>query len=334
MKKEPLQPDPLGTRPPPLTGDPVPRFADEALRERSEAALATCLGIWVANDRQDMVIAQVRSYLGAWHLADEKEACGGRRLSQYSQAGKSATMRRLKKVLAKQRRTRGLAPSKYQVVIVTLRKRLTLNQLYRAILKKMGCPHWNQEKISVDTLLCRIEEHAALIGMELLVIDEIQHLDNDTKDAEAVLHQLKVFVDEAYFPIVFVGDEDSLPFFERNQKLAARLGDPLELRPLKPLENDDDALAFQKLCHKFDLALVKADVFTRPAGLSKKLLLDGLMIASGGHVGRVASLLQIAVPHAIWRGADAVEAFDLSHAVRSYAIKNNWVGFDPWSDRG
>jgi hypothetical protein len=136
---------------------------------------------------------------------------------------------------------------------------------------------------------------------------------------------------------VFVGDEDSLVFFERNGKFAARLGDPLQLRPMQPLNDDAqgraDALAFKLFCDRFDIALRKARAMGKLAGLKNDALLDGLILASNGHVGRVARILQVAVPHAIWRGADTVEAYDLSHAVRSYAIKNKWIDHDPYSTK-
>jgi hypothetical protein len=333
MKKKLKNPDLLGKQPVPASGDLKPRFLDDVLRVRAEAALAGCQAIWVTNEQQEIIIAQLRAYLGAWSLAADKSSAGGRRLSQYSQAGKSSTMRRLRKVLANLARQRGEKPNKYQVVIVTLKKRLTLKGLYRLILKKLGDPYYNQERVSLETLLQRIEEHSARLGLELLVIDEVQHLDNQTCDATEVLDQLKTFVDEALLPIVFVGDEDSLAFFERNGKFAARLGEPLNLRPLKPLSNDADAAAFSQFCNRFDIALHKSGALQKCAGLKEKLLLDGLMLASGGHLGRVARILQVAVPHSVWRGADTVDAYDLSHAVRSYAIKNKWIGYDPFSTK-
>ncbi|WP_287980376.1 ATP-binding protein [Sphingomonas sp.] len=333
MRSQLPEPDPLGNRPAPVTGSLQPHFLDDNLRERSEQALATCLATWIKNDRQDIIIAQIRAYLGVWRISADRSSVGGRRLSQYSQAGKSATMKRLRKVLAHEAQMRGENKNKYRVVIITLKKRLTLKSLYRLILKKIGDPHHDQEKVSVETLVTRIEEHSARVGVELIVIDEVQHLDNVTKDAMDVLDQLKVFVDEALFPIVFVGDEDSEGFFERNAKFAARLGDPLKLEPLRPLPGTPDAEAFEQFCHRFDLALRKAGAIDRLAGLKNQHLLNGLMEASGGHLGRVARILQVAVPHAVWRGAETLDAYDLSHAVRTYAIKNKWVLHDPYSTK-
>ena len=333
MKKLPKKDDPLGVRPVPLTGDLVPRFLDVRLKEKAGEALAGAKSVWVEHEPQEIVIAQIRVYLDGWALAHDKSACGGLRLSQYSQAGKTATMRRLKRVLAEERQARGLPSNQHQVVIVTLRKRTTLKQLYRHLLKELGDPHWDQEPVSPETLLVRLTEHSARVGLEVLVIDEIQHVDNETKDAKDVLDQLKVFVDEGVFPIVFVGDEDSEALFERNGKFAARLGGPLELPPLEPAREEREADAV-RFCIEFDKALSAAGLISRRAGLEEPALLDGLVLASGGHVGRVARLLQIAVPHSVWRGAATVDAYDLSHAIRSYGIKNGWVKHDPYSRAG
>lgn len=335
MKKALIEIDPLGEPPAPETGSRERKFTDKALEMKSESALVCTLEIWIEHEAQEIIIAQLRSYIAMWHKCADRSLCGGRRLSQISQAGKSATMKHLRRVLAMLRATRGISHNHYQVVIVTLRKRLTLKQLYSEILKAMGDPHYDQTNVGISTLLRRIEEHSVRLGIELLVIDEAQHLDNATKDAAEILDQMKTFVDQALCPIVFVGDEDSLGFFERNGKLAARLGEPLELPAMDPLCNDRrgeaDALAFKQFCHRYDKALVDVGAISRLAGLHKSALLNGLLLVSQGHIGRIARLLQIAVPHAVWRGAETVEAFDLSHATRVYAMKNQWIDFDPFS---
>lgn len=337
MKKRTRPADPLGERPKPITGLSEPNYLNDELRTKSSTALTACEEVWVPHSEQDIVIAKIRAYIDGWARAADKSNAGGRRLSQYSQAGKSATMKRLKLVLAEASARAGLQPNKHQVVIVTLKKRMTLKSLYREILRKLGDPHHDQERVETDTLLQRIRELSQEVGLELLVIDEVQHLDNKSKDATAILDQLKTFVDEGLFPTVFVGDEESIDFFERNAKLAARLGEPLELRPMEPLNDDElgarDAIAFRRFCDRFDDALKKSGAIGRLAGLKEKSLLDGLILASGGHVGRVARILQVAVAFAAWRDAETVEAFDLSHAVRSFAMKNQWIDHDPYSAR-
>jgi hypothetical protein len=42
--------------------------------------------------------------------------------------------------------------------------------------------------------------------------------------------------------------------------------------------------------------------------------------------------LEHAVEHAAWRGALTVEAYDLSHIARTYAMPMGWVAHDPFSN--
>jgi hypothetical protein len=66
------------------------------------------------------------------------------------------------------------------------------------------------------------------------------------------------------------------------------------------------------------------------AGLGEPAILTSLHAASGGHVGRVARILQEAVKHAAWRDAVTIDTFDLSHIVRTFAMPN-WIDHDPFT---
>ncbi|GAA3262555.1 hypothetical protein [Sphingomonas yabuuchiae] len=48
-------------------------------------------------------------------------------------------------------------------------------------------------------------------------------------------------------------------------------------------------------------------------------------------MGRVARLIGIAASDAALRGADKVEAYDLSRATREFAIGAKWLTDDPFS---
>ena len=60
-------------------------------------------------------------------------------------------------------------------------------------------------------------------------------------------------------------------------------------------------------------------------------MLTALIEASGGHIGRAARIIQVALPEALERGAVTLEPYDLSNAVRDYAMELGWVGYDPFS---
>ncbi len=131
-------------------------------------------------------------------------------------------------------------------------------------------------------------------------------------------------------PIVFIGDETSESFFKINSQFAARLGTALELPPLN-VKKASDRKQFMDFCKEYDRQLVARDASPVPTCLTDHAVLTGLITASGGHIGRAARLIQVAMPAALERGAVTMEAYDLSNAVRDYAIDLGWIGYDPFS---
>src|SRR3546814_14566211 len=71
-----------------------------------------------------------------------------------------------------------------------------------------------------------------------------------------------------------------------------------------------DAIHFKAFCSRYDDKLVESGAVRKSPGLSGSAMLEGLIIASGGHVGRVSRILEQAVEHAAWRGAWTVEQYD------------------------
>lgn len=182
------------------------------------------------------------------------------------------------------------------------------------------------------------------LGVELIIVDEIQRLVTKAKngsidrgnvegtltaDAMAVTMKLQAFLDRGVVPMVFLGDEMSEIFFSLNNQFAGRLGKPLHLLPLdmgKPV----DQKQFAKFCLEYDRQIVARDVTTLPTCLSEPAVLTAMSIASGGHIGRAARIIQNALPSALERGALTMEAYDLSNAVRDYAMNLDWVDHDPF----
>lgn len=163
---------------------------------------------------------------------------------------------------------------------------------------------------------------------------EIKNGKNDgtflTADALDVSKKLQAFLDRGVVPIVFIGDETSVVFFELNNQFAARLHSPLELRPLK-VKKVADRKRFFDFCVEYDREIVAQNAAAAPTCLTEPQVLTGLITASGGHIGRVARIIQIALPAALERGAVTMEAYDLSNAVRNFAMSLGWVDHDPFS---
>src|SRR3546814_20081983 len=95
------------------------------------------------------------------------------------------------------------------------------------------------------------------LGVELLVVDEIQHLRREGNDVNDVTDALKRWLDAGSVPLVLVGNMDSQPFFERNKQLCARLGTPLDLSPLAA-SKQRDAIHFKAFCSRYDDKLVES----------------------------------------------------------------------------
>lgn len=322
--------DPLGVQPKPSTGSREPVFRTEEIKARALAATRLLEDGWVEHAPQRAIINDLIDYRDQT-TGRLGRPLSGRRLSQFSQAGKSKTMAQLKAELAAERAAQGLPPNPYQVVIVELDRRLNLKGFYQEVLRKLDDEFWDAD-VSAKVLENRIADFVRRLGVELLIADEVQHLKRKANDANEVTDRLKVFLDRGIVPLVLVGDEDSIPFFRANGKLAARLGNPLQLAPLNPEGSGADAKLFKKFCAALDEGLVKHKIFASSSMLTSNKILDALLAVSSGHVGRVARLLSIAAPAAVRRGADRVEPYDLSKATREFAIGANWLITDPFSN--
>lgn len=309
---------------------------DREAGDRAADAAKAFKSIWIDHPPQTRIVDELRRYVR------ECEGYGGRpligcRLSEHSQAGKSATMAKLKAVLTEERIALGLEPNEHQVTIIELDSQTSLKGAWQEVLQALGDEYWD-ENVSAKVLERRIAKWVKDLGVDLLVIDEVQHLDRKTTDAKLVTDRLKVFLNRGIVPLVLVGDEMAEGFFTSNPKLRARLPRALELKPLDVTNEHKkaDIRMFKRFCTELDEAVHALGFLDEKAGLDTNAMLSALAEVSRGHVGRVARIVQAAFPEAVGRGADRIEAYDLSNVVRSYAIGNSWVSRDPflgWDDR-
>lgn len=327
----------LGSQPRPITGKRHAQYSNPVATAKSEHAAMAVKRIWIDHAPQTAIIAQLRRY---WResLGRRGEPISGRRLSQLTQAGKSATMHRLKAILAEERAREGKPSNEYQVVHLTLDRRMTLKSFYQELLALLGDEFYafddrgnqKEDRRSIKLLEQRITEFVRRLDVELLIIDEAQRLDRRGSSVSEVTERLQTWLDRGIVALVLVGNDKSRDFFQDNIELAARLGTPLELKELKKTVLAERKL-FWSFCKSFDEAMVEANITSMLSGLDQPDILDGLIAVSGGLVGRVARLLQEAAPAAAWREAACIERYDLSVATRAYAIQNGWITWDPFA---
>ena len=352
-------------RPRRVTGRARPDPYDLDAQERSERAQTFVETLWVETERQRAILNAVRSYMRTCRTSRRRNGTSitGRRLSQHSQAGKSAIAEQLIRELEQEARAAGEPPNPHRVIHINIDQRMTLKMLYQEILNRLGddfpdepgmrglrIPTGQSERIkggSTDTMKVleqRIETWVRRLGVELIVVDEIQRLvtrpdaeiDPDdpasflTADATDVTKKLQAFLDRGVVPLFFIGDEHSPKFFALNRYFAARLLKPLQLLPLN-VSKTADRKRFFDFCVEYDRRIVAANVTAVPTCLNQPAVLTALIIASGGHIGRAARIIQVALPAALERGAVTLEAYDLSNAVRDFAMELGWIGHDPFS---
>lgn len=349
-----------------ITGRARPNFEDFIAQSRAEHAELIVETMWVDTQRQRAILNAIRRYMRMCREKRRKKGTPitGRRLSQLTQAGKSAIAERLIVELEAEAIAKGQLPNPLQVLHITIDKGMTLKMLYQEILNRLAddfvdapgdigirSAGTSSDKIrgssrnNIKIFEQRVEEWVYKLNVELIIVDEIQRLATKansgsinrlddfgtlTADAMAVTEKLQAFLDRGVVPMVFIGDETSDIFFNSNKQFAARLLKPLKLLPLD-MGKASDQKQFAQFCLEYDRQIVAQGATSVPTCLSEPAILTAMIRASGGHIGRAARIIQVALPAALERGAITMEPYDLSNAVRDFAIPQGWVDYDPFS---
>ena len=328
--------DPLGVQPRPITGQRKPLVAGPDQAQRLGEIKNLLQTIWVDYPPQLSNIYHLMSYrvstLGMWGAPFD-----GAWLREKTQAGKSALGWRLKHLLRVQAAAEGLQPNDYQVLIVTIKKGMTIKGFLQAVLQQMGdefsLNNKGGDRRTIEELEMRVAEWAKKLNVELLIVEEVQRLSANRSDAKQITEQFQTMLDRGVVPLVLVGTEESEAMMRQNRELCARLGTPLDLLPIS--HDDDDSVAmFQDFCEGFEKALVDLGIFKSLSNLDEPEASEPLSLVAGGYVGRTARIIKEATIGAARRGADWIEPFDLSNATRNYAIPNGWIDYDPFSKSG
>lgn len=331
--------DHLGRQPSKGSGDPVEDFFDPVRQAKVEAADEAFKRIWIDDyPPQQAIKMQIRSYMKRTDGV-RGTPIKGLRLGQDWHSGKSSTVERLKFEVAQEHKDAGREENPFEILIVTIEEEMTLKTFYQEVLRQMGDDFFNEEarkgpkrdERTMKLLENKIARWVKRLEVRLLVADEIQRLAGAKKMSGAVIERFQTFLDRGVVPLLLIGNEKSLAFFSENKDLAVRFGRPLKLDPMRTQKDTTEAGHFQDFCRSFDEQLVANHIFAIYSGLSQQRLLDPMITVTGGHIGRVARMIQEAYPIAIRRGAASIEALDLSIVTREFAIPLGWVDTDPFS---
>ena len=292
-----------------------------SLVERAAAAKKMLADIYVL-PQSHRTIRDKCEILRLTHLHRRGRPMGGLRLAQLPSAGKTSCFEQYReKVIADFKASSGIG-NPYVVLLVGLESSTTPKELCQTVLEALG-----DENYMIGTkkeLTDRMRKFIVDCDVQLLVIDEVQHLKGKRNDRRDVTDMLKKLLQDGIVPIVFVGDETSPELFRMNEQLGYRCGTPLSLEPLP--KTHEGNREFAKFCLKLQKQMLALDIISREGALSEKASIKKLRLYSRGHLGRVSRIVAEALEVAILRNAATVEAADIDYAIENFAMANNYLG--------
>lgn len=267
-------------------------------------------------------------YLQKLGLANKGKPQMGLRMLAPSGSGKSTAALEYKAMV--ERRTPP-TDTFVPVVYLALDSASTSKRLMVQILHALGDPL--AERGTEQALRKRAIDYLRRLGVQLLIIDEVQHLGFRSTAKADVTDALKSFLDAGVTPIVFVGTEDARKMFESNLQLNGRLLAPLDMPKLEPSKSEDRSL-FASFVWGLCEGMTEHKVLKTCPSIVGEGVLGPLMEVTDGVVGRVARLFEVAIEIAIRRGGNTLEVADLSLAVDRWALPQNFAKRNPFRAGG
>ena len=265
-------------------------------------------------------------YLRQLGLETRGEPQSGLRVLAPSSSGKSkATEAYIERALQLNPPAKGTVP----FVKMDLEKSTTTKKLLSSLLDKLGDAY----STSGNEQVLKVRAFNALqrLKVQLLFVDEIQHLKFGGGVRAEVSDVLKSMLDMGIVPIVFLGTEEAERMFRSNIQLSVRLLAPNDLKPLDPTIQSDREL-FASFVRRLEAAVVSLDILSEQSDLQALGLLPGLFEASAGVVGRVSRLFEAALSLALHREAHKLEPSDLALATETYGRDNLLLTHNPFRE--
>lgn len=261
-------------------------------------------------------------------------------------SGKSTAIRMyLENIVAKEAVKRDLFPAdmnpfeiaaKQKIVLhVTLDGVTNLKALMQLILVAMG----GSKKGTKSDLTRLVYEHLSEPGVELLIIDELQHLipkkdkdkrPEDLKDEPtAITDTLKSMLIQGCVPMVFVGIEKARSVIFSDPQLAGRNVQQIDYSCLDWTIRSEREI-FLKYCGNVGLKLKQHALFEQPSNFLKGDIPACLHVVSSGRLGMVSRIVEQASLIAVDEHSSQVLRPHLEKAVDRWAIPANVIDYNPF----
>lgn len=207
------------------------------------------------------------------------------------------------------------------VLHVTLNDKATKRSVASDILTALGDPR--PATGSADTLLQRAYDLCRKRGVELIILDEVQHLQGKTPkdicEGSSASNTLKVMLIRGLVPMVFMGQESASALLEDKQ-FSFREAETLRISALDPTSGED-LLTLRDFCGKTGILLQKSGLFEERSNFVSPFIVNCILEVSGGLLGLVSRLIMHAAKRAWELNASQVTVEHLAHATDVWAIK-------------
>ncbi|MCW2390059.1 type II secretory pathway predicted ATPase ExeA [Sphingobium sp. B11D3B] len=246
------------------------------------------------------------------------------RVTGPSFAGKSTALAQYGQILERRGQ---MKDGRKTVVYVSLDRACTTKRLIASCLEAYGDEY--SDRAVEGVLRQRLYKCIARFQTEVLMIDEIQHMDFRSSERDDATDMLKRFLDDRKASLVLAGNENARAFLESNVQLSNRMVTPCDINPLDR-RNSADAKVFRDFIKRLDDQIVSAGVMPEPSNLTDRRILLCAHEVSQGLLGRAKNLVRVALENALNRGATRMEPHDFAVATREWAMPLKIISYNPF----
>ena len=308
----------------PLPGLPEAAAA-AAPRKPSELAeivgdgLAAFKGIIIPTDAQMTAVRQMDSLRIMGLRQPEGQQRRAYRYLNESGAGKSTCALILKQHIAGQA---DRDPAMKPVLHVTLSTTGTPKSLASSILDALGDNYSTRGE--AELLLRRVRHGLKEFGVELLIIDELNHFRFKSLAKDAA-NTLKNILTQGWVPIVMMGTTDAQSLFAENRELKNRCAPQVVLSPYDVEDQDGDLARWIGFLGRLDAEIKGRDILPSLSGLDDPDLAEDLCRCSNGLIGELHNILLAALEQTLLAGEDHIGQQRLVDAVDAWCIQDGTI---------
>lgn len=271
-------------------------------------------------------IAAMRKMDTLRHMGLHQESSVQRRAYRFLQpsgAGKSTCAKLLR---AHVERQPDRDPTMKPVLHVTLSTTGTPKSLATSILTAFGDGYAGRGE--ADILLERVKMCIEDFGVELLIIDELNHFKQKHLAADAA-NTIKNILTLGWAPIVLMGTTDAQSLFANNRELKNRCAPQDILRPYDFRDKGHDLQVWTELMKRIDAGLVEKGVLDEKSGLDDPTLAMDLCEASNGLIGEFHNIILSALEPALLDGETSLSYDRLMEAIDAWCLVDGTIDHNP-----